>query len=265
MMVAAVLAVAVIGLLAVAFVRRAGSQAEAMAVEAALVEADGAADAGLARIMAALADRDDRLAAALSPHGGGASWTFGEARLRLHVRAESGKLDLLAGDPALIRAVVADVAGDPMLARAVLDRIDLLRRGGPMPPTLLAIVPPEDRAGDLADRLGEHLTLVSGQSGFDPLAASGTLRRALVEVRPELGPALARSIAAGVVTPDLAAGLGAGLAPLRRLYAIEAEATLPNGLAVRRGAVVSVDDAAGVRVERRADMPLSAPGAGRPH
>jgi hypothetical protein len=95
-------------------------------------------------------------------------------------------------------------------------------------------------------------------------------RRAPAAPRPGLGPALGASIAAGAITPDLAAGLGTTLAPQRGLYAIEAQASLPSGVAVRRGAIVSVERGADMRIERRTDMapralPAEATGAVDPH
>lgn len=252
---AVLVAVVAISMLAVSLSRRAGADAGSLAVEADMILADTAADAGVVRIMAALGDLDDPLARRLSPYNGAIRWIFGGLSVDLRVRAESGKVDVFAGDRQLIERVVGKAIADPELASAVLARIDELRQKRILPDTLAAILPPAARLSAEKYALDQHLTVFSAQTGIDPLAASEIVRDSLIELRPQLKSAMAESLQLGYLTTALTEGLGSAIAQQRPLYSIEAQAVLPNGIVARRGALVSTAGNGGdVRVERRYEL-----------
>ena len=252
---AVLVAVVAISMLAVSLSRRAGADAGSLAVEADMILADTAADAGVVRIMAALGDLDDPLARRLSPYNGAIRWIFGGLSVDLRVRAESGKVDVFAGDRQLIERVVGKAITDPELASAVLARIDELRQKRILPDTLAAILPPAARLSAEKYALDQHLTVFSAQTGIDPLAASEIVRDSLIELRPQLKSAMAESLQLGYLTTALTEGLGSAIAQQRPLYSIEAQAVLPNGIVARRGALVSTAGNGGdVRVERRYEL-----------
>ena len=252
---AVLVAVVAISMLAVSLSRRAGADAGSLAVEADMILADTAADAGVVRIMAALGDLDDPFARRLSPYNGAIRWIFGGLSVDLRVRAESGKVDIFAGDRQLIERVVGKAITDPELASAVLARIDELRQKRILPDTLAAILPPAARLSAEKYALDQHLTVFSAQTGIDPLAASEIVRDSLIELRPQLKAAMAESLQLGYLTTALTEGLGSAIAQQRPLYSIEAQAILPNGIVARRGALVSTAGNGGdVRVERRYEL-----------
>lgn len=252
---AVLVAVVAISMLAVSLSRRAGADAGSLAVEADMILADTAANAGVVRIMAALGDLDDPLARRLSPYNGAIRWIFGGLSVDLRVRAESGKVDIFAGDRQLIERVVGKAITDPELASAVLARIDELRQKRILPDTLAAILPPGARLSAEKYALDQHLTVFSAQTGIDPLAASEIVRDSLIELRPQLKAAMAESLQLGYLTTALTEGLGSAIAQQRPLYSIEAQAILPNGIVARRGALVSTAGNGGdVRVERRYEL-----------
>ena len=252
---AVLVAVVAISMLAVSLSRRAGADAGSLAVEADMILADTAADAGVVRIIAALGNLEDPLARRLSPYNDAIRWMFGGLSVDLRVRAESGKVDILAGDRQLIERVVGKAITDPELASAVLARIDEIRQKRILPDTLAAILPPAARLSAQAYALDQHLTVFSAQSGIDPLAASAIVRDSLIELRPQLKAAMAESLQLGYLTTALTEGLGSAIAQQRPLYSIEAQAILPNGIVARRGALVSTAGNGGdVRVERRYEL-----------
>jgi len=253
---AVLVAIVALSALAVWITGRATSDAQTLSVEASLLQARNAADAGLQRVLAALADQEDSLRRGLSPYAPGARWTFGSADLRLRVRAESGKVDVLVGNRQLLGLVVRATISDAALADEILGRIDRLRQGGAVPESLIALFPPALRLGDTAHILDDHLTLVANQGGVDPLAATPLVRGAILALYPGLDAAMAQSVENGLLTADLAAGLGAMISQQRPLYTIDAQASLPNGIRSRRSALVTLDSAGrSARIERMLDLP----------
>jgi hypothetical protein len=240
-LVLALLAVVALSLIAVDLAGRSSRLSQGAVVESGLIEAGLAADVGLVRILAALSATDDPLAHALDAYRGRAGWRFGETDVELRLRAESGKVDLLAGELDLIRGVVEAELPEVDARADVLARMVAVRASGRPPRSIRSVLPPALQIGDLAARLEENLTVYSGQSGVDPLSATPLLRRLIVGPRSDLADPMEESVRTGRIVPDIAAGLGSRLVHQRPLYTISAEARLPNGLRARRAALVQVE------------------------
>jgi hypothetical protein len=170
----------------------------------------------------------------------GLAWQFDRAAVRVRIRAESGKIDVMAGDLKLIAGVVDALVPDEALRSEILQGIKKARSSQVPPRTIASILPPSLRITSLASKLGECLTVFSGQSGVDPLSATPLVRKLLVGQRADLGTAMAQSVRSGRIAPDLAAGLGSQLVAQRPLYTIEVEARIPGGSVSRQEALVQV-------------------------
>ncbi|MGO4339879.1 hypothetical protein AB4037_33840 [Labrys sp. KB_33_2] len=225
--------------MAVLVSRRATTDIRAMSVEAAIIRAQTASEAGLARAVASLDDRNDRFG--LTPYTGDVTWEFDGAQIRLRMEAESGKLDVLRADLALLRYVVGRLVVDPSDQALVLDQIQKLRSRNLTPYDLRAILPAKLRVSNLASAFEPHLTALVSQSGVDPIGASSLVREALLAEHPQLRDAMNQSLKWRQVTPELAAGLGAQYSLPSNLFTIDAQASLPNGIRARRRALVSLD------------------------
>ncbi|GAP67136.1 type II secretion system protein K [Mizugakiibacter sediminis] len=222
-------------------------------------EARYAAEAGLARAVAALRENDP--ARRWIPDGRPYTFRFEEAEVRVEVTDESGKLDLNAADAPALRRLFAAAGADPARAEALADAVldwrdadDLVRaHGAEAEAYRRAHLPYGPRNGpfvtldelrrvlgmdaELYRRVSPALTLWSGRNLPNPAYASALALQALG------GIDAAR--AAGLVTarrqPEAAQQ---GLAPLLGdlpgaaalmaagssfTHSIRAEATLPDG------------------------------------
>jgi hypothetical protein len=264
-LVVALMAVLGLSLVAVDLGRRSSASAEAAAVDSGLIEAGFAAEAGMARALAALSDDTDPYLARSLVSDDGLAWSFERAALRLRIRSESGKVDLMAGEIELVRGVVEALVPDGASRAEIMRRVRAMRNVNMPPPTISAILPPALRITALAARLADGLTVFSGQSGVDPLSANPLVRRLLVARRADLAAAMAESVASGRVASDLAAGLGSRLVAQRPLYTVEAEARLPGGIVSHEAVLVELVPGQVPDILRRLDAaPGDAPAATAP-
>jgi hypothetical protein len=251
---AVLVAVLAISALAVSTAGWMTADAGALTVEANIIESCSAAEAGLVRSFASFEDRDDVLG--LTPYKPEVQWTFQGVSVRLRMRAESGKLDVLYADPKWVEFVVRAMIEDDQLQRQILDRIAAMRKTNALPYDLAAILPASARVTNQAHVLDDFLTIFSAQNGIDPLAAAPLVRNAIIQNRPDLKEAMDQSGKAGRITPDLAAGLGPIIVQPRPLYTVEAQAQLPNGIRCREAALVFAQMNGGeVRIERQYALP----------
>jgi hypothetical protein len=260
-LIVALMAVLGLSLVAVDLGRRSSASAEAAAVESGLIEAGLASDAGLARALAALSDDTDPYLARSLVTADGLAWSFGRAAVRLRIRPESGKIDLMAGEIELIRGVVEALVPDEASRADILRRVHAMRNVNMPPHAVSAILPPSLRVTALASRLADSLTVFSGQSGVDPLSASPLVRKLLVARRADLAAAMVASVASGRIASDLAAGLGNRLVTQRPLYTIEVEARLPGGIVSRQAVLVTLVPGQDPEILRRLEPSSDEPAA----
>ncbi len=245
-------------------------------------EAGAAAEAGLVRLMLALAEgawgRESRPAPEERPAPGGPpplgaggapvpdgrayALRLGEARLILRARAEAGKIDLNAADPDLLARLAREVGLGAEEAEAVAAAVAAARR--------------RDGRGGVSWRISRHVF-----DRVDALVRHGVGERALARLAPHL------TVETGRALPDPRFATEAVFAALpldreaRALHAAErraleawrpegaarlslmAEAVLADGTTARAGALVEIrpEETPPLRVLRRAG-PMRPPAAG---
>lgn len=177
-LVSALLVLGVIASLLVMLQSTTRSMASGIDAEIRMREARHLADAGLARITAALDDLDDDMLAELR-EAREVRWKYGETEIELSLILESGKIDLNAGDPALIGSALQQITGNntraPEIYREILDR-----RAKGLPFSHAAeILLPQERLSPLADMTREMFTVLTRMRGIDPLRASAAVLKAL--------------------------------------------------------------------------------------
>jgi general secretion pathway protein K len=154
------------------------SMASGIEAEIRIRQARHMADAGLARIMSAFDDPDDDMIAQLR-EAHELRWRYDETEIDLSLISESGKIDLNAGDPELIRSAVQQVTSDSTRALEIYKGI-LDRRAKGIPFSSPAeILLPQERLNSLADMTRELFTVLTGARGIDPFRASATVLKAL--------------------------------------------------------------------------------------
>jgi len=198
-----------------------------------------------------------------TPH----TWKDGDITLVGSATDESARIDLNAGNEALLRSLFINVGGtDPDLAAQITDAIqdwrdgdDLKRPNGAEEPDYraagLKYKPANanfETVSDLARVMGvtpaiyakvaDSLTVHSRQPGINPLTAPRSVLLALPNATPEMvdayialrGDAIKANQPAPLFPP--AQGFTAGAGPVWRVRAV---ATMPDGVTFAREAVVS--------------------------
>lgn len=252
-----VVLVAVVAIASLAVILASATRADIrdLSADASLIKADAAAEAGITQALASFEDRADKLG--LTPYTDDVEWTFGDVAIGLRMRQESSKIDVLHGNPNLIRHVVDTLIAAPLARQQVLERINQFRLKNEIPEDLSAILPPRLRVSSDARIFEEHLTILVDQKGVDPVGASAVVREALLSEHPGLADKIEQAVKWHQVTPDLAAELGDDYSLPANLFTIESVATLPNGVKAGRWALVTLDsDARRVFVLREAQLRL---------
>lgn len=208
-------------------------------VEVKVVQAGALADAGLTRILGALTVADDPLGAALLDAGKPLPWRFAGQNVELSLVPETGKVDLNAGDPALIATVMRAVAPDEATAGRLLQRLDGFRSSRRPVEAVRGLLEPRDQVSELARRLEAVFTVFTQMRGVDPKAAPALVLRNL----PGLHPGEAALLEQAVATRSYAdlspfiTRFGVLLGATRPIYRAQARARV-DGVAVTREAVV---------------------------
>jgi len=190
---AAIWVIAVISGLALAVTREGRVVTQIVLNERAAAETREAAKAGLVWLQAALAAQARGLSLtgateAIPLDGAPRPWAFGAATVTLQAQLEIGKLDLTGADPAVLAAVLADLAPE---AAAPLTAQIIARREAALQGRISWRLDdaPLQRTGDLAAlaagtpaltrRLSPYLTTATEARAPDPLWAPAALFRAL--------------------------------------------------------------------------------------
>ena len=175
--VATIVAGIAVGLLALA--QQAAQEGEAVTTQ---VENRAAAEAGLNRIILAYARPGNSLREQLVGDGRPVAWDFAGKRVLLRVQAESGKLDLNAGNRDHIGALVQRLMPQPEAQARFLSGLDEARSQGQLIASVATLLSPIDRMTARRDFIEAHFTVLTGQRGFDPRTAP----EAVIETAPGL-------------------------------------------------------------------------------
>jgi hypothetical protein len=235
-MLAALIAALVIGILASA--RRLAYDTDRVA---AAIETRALAEAGLNRIIAAYANRGDPLRERLRSDNRPVAWEFAGKSIVLRVQAESGKLDLNAGDRSHIDRVLAALV-PPSAHDRILRQIDEARAGDVRITSIASLLSPFERMASRRDELENHFTVMTGQRGVDPATAPILVLQTLPHLSSEQ---LERLIAVRQGDEELRWEIPAEARPMfvpeRPIYSLRAEPISPKYAGAMR-AIVSFDE-----------------------
>jgi len=145
--------------------------------------------------------------------------------LALSVQAESGKIDVNAGDRTHIFNVLQRVIDDGQLRSTILSRIDETRSNGTKILSIGEILPPFERMTLLRDMLEAYFTVYTNQTGID----FSTARQLVIETIPGLSSQLAAELARRRATDgrlpigNLPSEIARRFVPQRPIYTFRAE------------------------------------------
>lgn len=154
------------------------------------IETDFSLDAGLNRILIAYSRPGDPLRDALVPDGRSVFWDFQGRKLRLHVEAESGKLDVNTAKPTHIAGVLKRLIEQDGLRNDILAALTDARSTQQPIRSIAEILPPYQRMAATRDLLERYLTAWTGQTGVD-LRTVSTL---VLEATPDMSSAALNSL-----------------------------------------------------------------------
>jgi hypothetical protein len=177
--VAVLMVLAVASALAVSLIARGRSTLFESRLESETIEARLILDSALSRALLAVEDVNDPMLPnlrTLQPF----VWRWSGKSITLDLDAESGKVDLNAGEPLLLRAVLRHALG-PDSGEQALGRLLALRRAGKRIESPAEILETSAIIHGAADRLEHMFTTLTAANGLDPLLVENDIRTALAE------------------------------------------------------------------------------------
>lgn len=212
-----------ISLLAVVLMGYARTTSSTASIYADGIDSRLAAEAGLTRIVAAYASRGDELRQALSPDGAAVIWKYHDRTLNLSVEAESGKLDVNAGNLQHIENLVSRVITDSQVRHRVVSAIAAARSQKREILSVSELLSPFQRLTAMRDLLEAYLTVYTRQIGVDLYTAP----RAVIEAIPGISAQGAADVlaarGAGTTGPGIPPELRRYFVPQRPTYALRSE------------------------------------------
>ena len=182
LLIATILAGISVGLMVLA--RQAAEESEDITAN---IENRAAGQGGLNRMILAYAEPGDPFRERLVGDGRAVAWDFAGKNIILCVQAESGKVDLNAGNRDHIAALIRRLVAEQEVQGRFLARLDEARVRQQLITSVSALLPPFDRMTTRRDLIEAHFTTLTGQRGFDPRTAP----QAVIETAPGL-PDMAR-------------------------------------------------------------------------
>jgi hypothetical protein len=223
--IAAVLMVlAVTSALAVSLMSQGRTAFLQMRIESETIEARLILDSALERAIAALENPSDPMLIELrmlKPF----SWVWHERSVTLDLDAESGKVDLNAGDPGLLRAVLREVLGETM-AESALGRVLTARQTQRHIYSVSEILDTFSAISGQTNALFSVSTTLTGAEGLDPMLIESKVRKALAKDQ-------------GIEGTDKPVILSR-VSPERPIYTLKARLILPQGSILERQVVVLI-------------------------
>lgn len=189
-LIAVIIGAAFIAILALTLMNYARSVAVTGALFVSDVETKSWTEAGLNRILIAYVRPGDPLRQQLQPDGRKVSWEFHGRMLALQAQAESGKIDVNAGDRTHISNVLDRAIENDQLRLTILNRLDEARSSGRKIQSIGEILPPFERMTLLRDALEAYFTVYTNQTGID----FSTAPQLVIETIPGLAPQLAAEL-----------------------------------------------------------------------
>jgi hypothetical protein len=222
-------------------------EGSAIATEA---RARGSAEAGLNRAILAFARQGDALRETLIPDGRAVEWEFHEATLILRAQAESGKLDVNAGDRAHIAALMERVVEGQDRRFQILARLDDARQRGGGIRSLAELLPPFDRMTGLLDVFTRYFTVLTDQRGIDPATAPAVIVETLPGLSGDVQQRILEARATGRALPfvDIPAVVAQNFAAQRPIYRFSARVRSNGDRIMAMAATVGFSEQTGISV-----------------
>lgn len=197
--------------------------------EADEIEARLVLDSALERGLAALGDPDDAMLPRLRTLRP-VIWTWEGWTVTFDLDAESGKVDLNAGEPELLMAAIHHVLG-PSRAAGVMERLLSARGVERHIHHIEEVLAPLEAMDGSAGRLRRLVTTFTGNSGLDPASMEAPIRTALARAQ-------------GVAGTDRPIRLSA-VSPERPIYSLQARLVSRGGRTMARAVTLYVDASSG--------------------
>jgi len=190
-------------------------------------------DAGLQRGLFAILSPDDELLPRLRT-GRAVPFEFQGRTIRIDLIIESGKVDVNAADPELLKSVIRGLLGPeagPRVAEFVLSE----RQRGRWFGNVASVLPLVEQQGPSAALLHRHLTTYTGQTGISPFAAPPRTLELVPGASPVEVELLKRMRETGEYNGTVFSGdLGRFLSAERPIYTIGASLQLSASQTRRR-------------------------------
>jgi hypothetical protein len=155
------------------------------------------AESGIDRATAIYASDSDPLRKLLRPDGRTVDWHFEDVAVQLKVQAESGKPDLNAGNTQQIRAIATKIIPETSTLDVFLNNFDNFRNAQIKIDAPASLLPPLARMSSLRDIIEDNFTVLTGQTGIDPMTAPEDVLDATPMLPPELHAAIQSARANG--------------------------------------------------------------------
>jgi len=242
-LVMALMAFAVLSSIATAVMVATRNAARATNSDVSVLHARHLADAGLMRLIASAEDPTDELLQQLRSSTQPVQWTYADGIIALSIFPESGKIDVNAGDPELLRCALRAAVQDSRRVEEMTQSIFLARERNRPFATLLALLSPRERLLPVASRLRSMFTVMTHSKGINPGSASAEVLRCLPGItdrRMEILRAAQRGDASLEVAPEHSS-YAALFEPEQPIYTLLAVANAPDGTVAIRQATITVD------------------------
>lgn len=198
-------------------------------------------EAALNRMIVAYGSRNDPLRTLLVPDGRAVRWVFDGRAIILRTEAESGKIDLNAGDRAHIVALASRVIKDANALRRFIEGVDAARQNRQRIHSPAALLSTLDRMTSRRDEIESCFTIATDQRGINPNTAPRIVLETLPQMVPEAVDTVLRGRMAGQPIPfDVVADVARQMfVPERPIYTFRAQTAESKGRVGALRAVVS--------------------------
>lgn len=199
-------------------------------------------DSALNRAIFALENQSDELLGKMRSTSEGVLWRFDGVEVRIDLQAESGKLDINSADPVFLRGVIEHLfADEASVAAAAIQRLLASREAGRRFEFVEALLRPADRLRYPVESVRKAFTVLTGQTGLDPAAASLPVLSAILgQSRAEAAELRAARAAGAVSSMSSNPALQNIIVRELPIYTVGAELAADGSFA-RREAVISID------------------------
>jgi len=212
------------------------------ATERRLTQAIALADAGLTRIIAMIEVTNDDF---LSDFSVPVRWKIAGQEVTVSVAPEASKVDLNAGDSALVANVLKAAVENSAKTDRMLRRLAEMRRAGEYLDSVRGLLEPSDRVGRLARDLEAVFTVWTNLRGVDPKSAPAIVLRNMPGLQPGEAELLVQASArrAHSDLSPFVTRFGSLLGGNRPIYRARAEAK-SEGVTVKREALLAYNPSA---------------------